>query len=140
MNASEIFTLARYVNAVNTFLVFFKVVLYMKMVPAFALVMGTMSRAAKRVVGFMVVFGVVMMAFVGLFTISFGSDLESYVCLGLFDTGRCGGEGAAGGCSCRWRKEEGGRRVGVAVDGGCTTGASEDTSRPTERAHDAHTL
>eukprot|EP00947_MAST-08B_sp_MAST-8B-sp1_P004321 g4321.t1 len=75
---AEIYRQSRYINAINSFLCWFKVVLYMSLVPSFALVVDTTARAAPQVGGFMLVFAMILFAFVSMMTMCFGTELDNY--------------------------------------------------------------
>ena len=74
----EIAVMARYMNALNTFLSWFKMVMYLSIFKKFAIVTGTMSNAAVGTRGFIVVFLIILVSFIVLHQMMFGSELNNF--------------------------------------------------------------
>jgi hypothetical protein len=71
-------TIAKYANAITAFLCWFKVVFYLSVVPQFALIIGTMSKAWKGVRSFCFICLIVMYGFGLAFMTTFGSNLAGF--------------------------------------------------------------
>merc|ERR1711865_1049047 len=69
---------ARHVNAINALLCWLKIIIYLSIVPNFALINGTLARAADGIKSFAFIFAIIMYAFSCAFMMAFGTNSESY--------------------------------------------------------------
>mmetsp|Transcript_9536 Transcript_9536/g.33511 ORF Transcript_9536/g.33511 Transcript_9536/m.33511 type:complete len:678 (-) Transcript_9536:100-2133(-) len=67
-----------YLNAINAFLCWFKLIRYLSYAPSMALVVGTLGRSAGEVVGFMVIFAITFYGFAAAHMMSFGALVFDY--------------------------------------------------------------
>ena len=74
----ETMVMSRVVAALNAFLSWFKLIAYLELSPQFAIVTKTLSRSAKMVAGFMVVFLLLLYSFAAMYTTCFSTMLFDY--------------------------------------------------------------